>query len=567
MSLKTTYQQIKAIIPEVEFQQLLGFVGQSILFGILDLISIAYLIPAVLLLLDKNKLLLYFERNHIDTTYLDSNNLIIGVFVLVFLFVVKNLMQTRFNVRLYDFLYGLSHRLSMAVLERYLGGDYLNFQQQNKGTVIQHVTRVANDFSCSLIASMVYLISESFTFLVILLALLVLYFKLTIMALVALGAFAFWIYRIKKQQMKLIDETFKSEYAKSNAELLNILDGFIEIKSSGNQKEFLDRFKIHNKALNQVTSLLTSSSSNYSKFLELFLIISIAGLIFYHLLSGHSTENFLLISVLAALSIKIVPSLSKILNSLTMIRSHWYSIDLLQDIYQSESRPKVHTEFKTTLEFRNIDFEYQQQTPIFKNLHFTIERGKVIGIKGLTGSGKTTFLHIAAGLLVPQNGEIILDGEKLEKNHFFPFVSYLAQQPFLFNGTLLENIMMRQNEKPNVKHLDTLLENLELKTLVDELPQGLQTIITHNTPKLSGGQKQRLALLRALYHKPTLLILDEATNQQNEALENRIHQFLRKIVTQENMAILAVSHQSDIDLFCDRVYVLEKNNLTLAGAN
>jgi ABC-type multidrug transport system fused ATPase/permease subunit len=545
-----------AIIPKNYRKKLFWLLVKSILFSILDLVSIAYLIPLVLMLLDKNKLLFYCEKHHVSNDFLNPNVLIVGVLILVLLFIIKNLLQTKFNVKLYHFLYNMSHELSMTILDKYLKGDYLTFQQQNKGTLIQNVTRVTIDFSTSLLASLVYLISESFTFLVILIALLMFYFKLTLLALIGIGAFAFYIYQIKKNEMKLINETYKSAYVKSSAELLNILEGYIEIKSSGNHREFLDKFKIHNRALNQVTSLLTSSSSNYSKFLEMFLIIGIAGLIFYNVFFSHLTENFMLLSVLTALSIKIIPSLSKMLNSITMVNSHLYTIDILNDVSKIDTAAVAYPDFNATLEFNDIHFEYNSDTPIFENLNFTFERGKIIGIKGITGAGKTTFLHIVAGLLAPKSGSISIDGKVVKRLHFFPFISYVAQQPFLFNGTLLENITMRKRENPDLDYIYYLIENLQLKTLIDQLPNGLETVITHNSAKLSGGQKQRLALLRALYNKPKLLILDEATNQQNEPLEIKIYAFIKKVVQKENITVITVSHNPNIYIACDLVYLL-----------
>lgn len=567
MNLKKTYQTILTILPEKDKRKLFGFLVKSMLFGILDLVSIAYLIPSVLFLLDKNKLASYFEKYHINTAFLNSNSLVVGVLILVLLYVIKNLLQTKFNVKLYHFLYTMSHELSMNILDKYLKGDYLTFQQQNKGNLIQNVTRVTNDFSTSLLASLLYLATESFTFLIILITLLVFYFKLTILALIGFGAFTFYIYQIKKGEVKLINETYRDAYSKSNAELLNILDGYIEIKSSGNHKEFLDQFKVHNYSLNRVTSLLTSSSSNYSRFLELFLIAGIAGLIFYNLFFLHTTENFMLVSVLAALSIKIVPSLSKILNSITMVNSHLYSIDVLNEVSKIDTKSIAYPDFNSELEFTAINFEYIKDTPIFENLNFSIKRGNIIGIKGITGAGKTTFLHIIAGLLAPKSGKISLDGKVVEKNHFFPFISYVAQQPFLFNGTLLENITMRQKENMDLDYINYLIENLELRPLIEKLPAGLETIITHNSSKLSGGQKQRFALLRALYHRPKLLILDETTNQQNEELEIKIYTLIRKIVQEQNIAVVTVSHNPDIYSFCDVIYILEKNDLTVSILN
>lgn len=535
---------------------------KSIFFSLLDLISVAYLIPVLLLVLDKTKLNDFLLKHHVAVGFLNSRTIGFGVLFLVVFYVLKNVLQTKFNSQLYNFLYGLSHDISSGILEKYLKGDYLSFQQQNKGNLIQNATTLARDFATCLLPSLLLLTAESFTFLVIIVALLLFYFKLTLLALLATGIFTLIIYRIKKGEMHLINTTYKETASKANAELLNILEGYLEIKSSGNHDEFLNEFKIHNQKLNKVSSLLNASSANYAKYLEVFLIIGIAMLAAYAFFFSSGNETLFLFAVLGALSIKIVPAMSKILHAITMINSYFYSIAILKN-GQSSTKKSSYSDFTNSIEFKEIDFGYNENI-LFDKLNLTIKKGEVIGIKGITGSGKTTFLHMVAGLLSPNKGTIVLDGKTVEENHFFSFVSYAPQQPFLFNGTLLENICMRENpERIDLNYVEYLMENLNLKSLIAQLPNGLQTIITHNTSKLSGGQKQRLALARALYHKPQLLILDESTNQQNEALEISIYTFIRKMVVSNKMAVITVSHHSEMDTFCDQVYLLDTNKLIL----
>ncbi|WP_309642712.1 ABC transporter ATP-binding protein [Flavobacterium sp.] len=564
MKIITTIQNIHAVIPETKRKSFRKFLYGAVVFSFLDLISIAYLVPAILILLDKNKLATYFKEQQLPIDILSPNTLLFGVLLLVVFYVIKNLLQAQYNVRLYRFLYDLSHALSMDILEKYLNGDYLSFQEQEKGALIQNTTTATRDFATSLLASLLLLVSESLTFISILMVLLICYFKLTLVVLMAIGFFALLIFKLKKAEMNLINTTYKEASSKANAELLNILDGYIEIKSAGNQQSFLSKFKTHNQSLNRVTSLLTSSSSNYSKYLELFLIIGIAGLIFYNFFSTGNGENFVLISVLAALSIKIVPSLSKILNAITMVNAHFYSVAILQKAQKANRTTTVYSKFENHITFRDIAFEYNNKIPVFEGINFTIKRGDIIGIKGITGAGKTTFLHLVAGLLMPNKGSITIDNQPVKSHPFFPFISYVAQQPFLFHGSLLENITMRQTAaKIDFEYIDYLLENLELKELIQNQSHGLETIIQHNTAKLSGGQKQRLALLRALYQKPQLLILDEATNQQNEELEIKLYDFIRKIAASTNMAVLIVSHNPAINSFCEQTYVLEKSSLSI----
>ncbi|WP_333599580.1 ABC transporter ATP-binding protein [Flavobacterium sp.] len=557
------FHDIYAIIPENKKKSFRKLCYKSILFSLLDLISVAYLIPVLLVVLDKTKLNDFLLTYHLADDFLSPKTIGFGVLFLVVFFMVKNLLQTQFNSHLHAFLYGLSHEISSDILEKYLKGDYLYFQQQNKGNMIQNATTVARDFATCLLPSLLLLVSESLTFFVIIVVLLWCYFKLTLVALLAALLFAFIIYRIKKGEMHLINTTYKETASKANAELLNILEGYLEIKSSGNQDEFLNEFKKHNQKLNKVSSLLNASTTNYAKYLEVFLIIGIAMLVGYTYFFSAGNETLFLVAVLGALSIKIVPAMSKILHAITMINSYFYSVAILKNRPQP-TKKVLYSDFMDNIEFKDINFSYNEKKVLFDHLNFTIKKGEIVGIKGITGVGKTTFLHIAAGLITPNKGSIIMDGDITKENPFFSFVSYVSQQPFLFNGTLLENITMRENPGTiDMDYVQYLMENLDLHSLITQLPGGLQTIITHNTSKLSGGQKQRLALARALYHKPQLLILDESTNQQNEELEILIYNLIREMAIANKMAVITVSHHSEMAVFCDRVYLLDKSKLTL----
>jgi ABC-type multidrug transport system fused ATPase/permease subunit len=561
MNFRATISEINAIVPPALRKKLHRFMTGLFIFSLLDLISIAYLIPAILLLLDKNKLALYLSRFNIPADILSQEKIIISVLVLVVFYVIKNLTHARFNVRLYQFLYGMSHSLSMKLLESHLNGDFLMFQQENKGSLIQEITSVTRDFSVTMLGSLLFLLSEGLTFSIITIVLLCFYFKLTISAIAAVSVFTFTIYRIKKTEVSLINNTYKQASAQANAELLNLLDGYVEIKTSGNHKPFLDRFRVHNKALNHVTALLTSSSGNYSKYLELFLIAGIAGLIITNIALAGNTENFLLISILGALSIKIVPSLSKILNMVTMFNSHYYSIGRLKNINAPQEKTLAYATFQSSFELKNIKFGYPGNE-LFEDLNFTISPSIIAALHGVTGSGKTTLLQLIGGLIKPAKGEIHIDGTHIGNNCFLPFVSYVSQQPFIFNGSIADNITMLQpRELIDVGYIHYLLEALALDVAIEQLPDGINTIINHNTSRLSGGQKQRLSLVRALYHRPKLLILDESTNQQNEEMEARIYKLLQKLASAENMSVVTVSHNSGIDLYCDIVYSLQNGQL------
>ncbi|HEX9979939.1 MAG TPA: ABC transporter ATP-binding protein [Flavobacterium sp.] len=554
-------QDIAAIVPEGKKKTLKRFLLTSLLFSLLDLVSIAYLVPVIMLLLDRERLMALLVQHNVVTAHIDPSLLALVIIILVIIYGVKNVLQARYNTRLYEFLYLLSHQLSMQMITRYLNNDFVEFQQQNKADLLRNVMTVTRDFAANLLAALLLLASESITLLVIVLVLLHFYFWLTFGAIAATGIFALLIYRIKRKEINLINTTYKEAASEAGAELLNIIDGYLEIKTAGSQQAFLDRFRIHHESLNRATSTLSSSSANYSRYLELFLIAAISSLLAYNLFISNR-ENLLLISILAALSIRILPSLSKILNSATIVNSHLYSIGILKEIQQEDEAVQVYSEFKEQISLSKVSFSYPGSSLMLEDLSFFIQQGEMAAIHGITGAGKTTLLHILSGLIPTERGSLVIDGHPVEGKPFLSFCSYVSQQPFLFNGTILENITMRaEHEATDIAFINKLSGNLELNKLFNSLPKGIHTQITHNTSKLSGGQKQRIALLRALYNKPQLLILDEATNQQNEQTENMIYKFISELSRASKMAVVVVSHNNVVDQFCDGVYLLEQKKL------
>jgi ATP-binding cassette, subfamily B, bacterial PglK len=561
MTIFNNIKQIQKIIPATRKKAFRRLFAASFAFNIFDLVSVAYLVPVLLLLLDKQQLDTLLSRFAISVDLSNQENILFIVFALVILYIVKNVLQVRFNKRLQQFLFGMAHDLSVETLRGFLHGDYLAFQRQDKGSLIRNTVTAARDFSVSVVGSLFILVSESLTFAVILVALLCFYFKLTLIAFLVVSVFALLIYKLKRFEARLISDTYQNVSADANAEMLNIADGYLEIKSAGNSNAFLARFEQHNAKLNRVTAMLNAASGNYQKYMEIFLVCGIGGLVLYTLLAS-SNNNIVLVALLAALSIRMLPSLSKMMNALTLFNAHSYSIQLLADQKRPKTDRKTIAVFEGALELKNIGFAYRNDRPVFENLNLTIKRGQIIGIKGVTGVGKTTFLHIVAGLLAPDSGEILIDEKPVPSAHFFPFMGYVPQQPFLFNGTIRENITMLE-PKQNVDdaYIAYLIENLFLSDTIASQPNGLDTIITHNTSKLSGGQKQRIALVRALYHKPKLLILDEATNQQNAEMEASVFAFIRTIASEQKMAVLTVSHHNSLAQFCDKLYELKNQQL------
>ena len=529
---------------------------------IFDFLSIAYLIPVLMIVIDKNKIYQICDYLGIDAIDVTSNTLILGVLILILIFVTKNSIQTRFNRNLFYFLYDLSNKVSVNVIKIFLRNDFLVYQKQNKGKVMNLVTKVSGDFCCRFLHAIIVLVSESFVLLIITSLLFFINPIITSVTFLLLVIFCIAIYLLKKSQLKLINDKFNILQSSCNAIVLNIIDGYLEIKSSNRQTIYSDQFSEVNKKLNRATALLVSNSYNYSKYLEIFLILILSVLAFS--VANSLENNIALLSAFAALGFKLIPSLSKILNAFTHIKSYYYSIDTLNDVITKEvtetSLKKI--DFTSQLKFNNVSFGYTSKDLIFESINLEIQKGDFCLISGSSGIGKTTLMYLIMGLVKPNNGAITIDGNNTVGTNVFSFISYVPQQPFLFNGTLLENITMGQAKQDiDFDFIHYLAEQLSLTSFIEQLADSYNTILLHDSLRFSGGQKQRLALLRALYTRPKLLLLDEITNQLNTELEISIIQFLKSFAKTQNCTVLSISHNPTIKGYFDKVFNIENKKL------
>ncbi|WP_298221334.1 ABC transporter ATP-binding protein [Flavobacterium sp.] len=552
--IKTTTSKISAIIPREKHSRLLWFLLKNILFGILDLISIAYLIPIVMLLFDART----FESIATQFPFFKVllSEIPLKVFALFFIlfYFIKIIIQTKFNTALYVFLYELSTDLSIENTNSFINESFIQHQNINKGSVLQNVTNVPEDFSIRYLLSILNLITESIVLSILVSALLFLYFKITLMAILVLSFFALFIYFTKQKQMTIINSIYLKTQTKSNAALLNLLDGYLEIKNSGHYAFFLEKFRKEKALLNDVTGKLVSYNANYAKYLEIVLIVSVVGFVIFNF---EDKNTVIIISVLGASSLRLIPSISRILNALTLMKSYRYAVDILSKNSNKTAIKAQHNTFESSIKLENIYFSYDENR-ILNDINLTIEKGSFIGVKGDSGVGKTTLLYLILGIIQPEKGSFYFDDLKMENTDFLSFASYVPQQPFLFNGTIIDNIVMGQNPAAiDYDYIAYLCQKLELDNVIKKMTNQYQTEITHESLRFSGGQKQRLALVRALYTRPSLLILDETTNQQDKELENKIFTFLKELNANQKLTIICVSHNPAIDAFFDSIYEIK----------
>ncbi len=221
----------------------------------------------------------------------------------------------------------------------------------------------------------------------------------------------------------------------------------------------------------------------------------------------------------------------------------------------------VQVEFRRNIAFCNVTFSYADESgeplpPIFNRFSLEIPKGHFLAVIGASGSGKSTLMDLLLGLISPQSGEIAVDGVSLtaiDLDTWHHEIGYLPQEPFLVAASIATNVAFG-DDHPDRAKIEACLRTAQAWDFVSAMPEGIDATVGERGGRLSGGQKQRLALARALYRDPSILLLDEPTSALDAGSTAKLRQVLADL--KGELTVIMITHQVDLLGLADETLVL-----------
>lgn len=281
------------------------------------------------------------------------------------------------------------------------------------------------------------------------------------------------------------------------------------------------------------------------------------------------------LALLAAVAWRLLPIMNRVVQGLLQMQQMLPMVEpILQKVQEVEALPSPAAEerpcpLRKEIRFEHVGFRYPKSAEhksALQDINLSIPKGSMIGLIGPSGAGKSTIVSLLTGLYTPSSGKILVDGQELDDSlraGWMRGIGYVPQNPFLLNGSLAENIAFSQwGQKID---LQRVLECCRMAAIdfLDDLEDGIDTIIGERGVRLSGGQLQRVSIARALYSRPQLIIFDEATSALDSTTEQAIQQTIESL--REYTTVVIIAHRLTTVEKCDWLYLVEKGEIKFDG--
>ena len=461
--------------------------------------------------------------------------------------------------------------IQTLMAKKFLLSDISHITKKHSGKYLSNFTSDTGVLFGVLTGVVVTLFKETFT----LIALLGLMFyhdwQLSLLAIIMIPVAAFSSRNLGKKMGKKVNVSLEAS-DKFMKFLSEMIKGSWLIKIYQKEEEELKRISMVIDERFKAIRKVEQTRLGAGPIMEIISAIAIAIVVFfagYRSMQGAITLGEF-VSFLAALMLAYQPVRALaginigIQEGIAAAKRIYEIIDQKNEIYHDENAPSLKLN-NASIEFKNISFTYPDGTHALKNLSAKIEGGTKVGLVGISGSGKTTFLNLIPRFFHLKNGSIFIDNQNINDinlNSLRKEISLVSQDVILFDDTIRANILYGNAFASNEEIIEAC-KFAAAQDFVEKLPNKYETIIGENGIKLSGGQKQRLSIARAILKNSSIILLDEATSSLDSESESVIQKAIENLT--KNKTTIIIAHRLSTVMNCDKILVFENGQIIEEG--
>lgn len=557
------------IIPQSYRRRSIGVALTIFLRALLNFVGVATLLPVLMLLLNpegaKPNGLLDTIRQALGIDS-DTNFTIIVCGLALCIILLKNISVIRLYSFERDYIFSLYKHLSKALYATYYRRGLHFIKHSNSTILTRNINSVCLIFVSGYLKPFATILGEGLL-LVLVVATLVWFNPivalLAISVILPIGILFYLLLRrninnlgkqeneLQRRKSRIVAETFR---------------GYADIEIGG-------AYELMSKRFDEVMSDIISLRKRHATlamlpqmFTETGLMIGLILFVVANLIIPNK-EIALMFGVFAVATIRLIPSLRAIMTSWSTIRFNRFTIDTLKEIEYNNLEEVEYSDkkidFSDSIELRNISFKFDDSdSNTITDFSLSVHKGEHIGIRGVSGIGKTTLFNILLGLYRPISGEVVVDGKSLNETDIRSWqnsIGYVPQSVFIAEGSIAENIAFGHSvDNIDYNRINEVIDIADLKQFIETLPEGINTKISEQGENLSGGQRQRIGIARALYKNCDILLLDEATSSLDGKTEESINTAIERLSNTNNaLTIILIAHRETTLQYCDRIITLE----------
>ncbi|AWZ49978.1 hypothetical protein C3495_14110 (plasmid) [Clostridiaceae bacterium 14S0207] len=500
----------------------------------------------------------------------DMSALVIFVLSYLAFYILKNIIsflkEFLFSKFGYKILYDIRDNIFSSIIMKF---DFTSFSSQKQGYIITLFRDWINSISWFLSNILLNTITECILLVIGVIILGKTNIKMlciTIMILPIYGLLYFFFNsKIRKTRMAMMDKD-----AEVTQNLKESLDSIKEIRIFNTENIFIKKYNLIQQDFSKYGIRYSVVLSIYDSLANVISVLGNIVVLYYggiEVFKGTMTIGTL-ISLNLLVSLLYSP-IERIINFNRLLQVFKIEFDKLNKFMKdnvSNTNPKLNTNYVSYYDYHKenkdillkldkVSFKYEE-LQILKNIDLTIKKGCTYAVVGENGCGKSTLINIITGLLVPSSGNIFINGMNIHEDlcKFRAQIGYVPQDTFLLNDSIINNITFGRKNHSKYS-IEELLNICTINNIMGKDSFDLNTTIGEKGNKLSGGQKQKVALCRALYTNPKLLIIDEGTCNTDSDSENRIIENIKKAFPE--ISILLVSHRLSTIKLADEILVLK----------